>query len=91
MHIQTVQLEKPPHVETIMTKLSVLGIIVGTVLVAAPISVNWPSEDHALVTLNNADARVGQRYRRRALQASIEGLTEGHIATHITVEWAWRT
>ena len=44
-----------------MKKLSVLGIIVGAAaLVATPISVNWPSEDHAMVTLNNADAKVGK-------------------------------
>jgi hypothetical protein len=29
-------------------------------LVAAPISVNWPSEDHAVVTINSADAKVGK-------------------------------
>jgi hypothetical protein len=45
----------------IMKKLSVLGIIVGAAaLVAAPISVNWPSEDHAVVTINSADAKVGK-------------------------------
>jgi hypothetical protein len=43
-----------------MTKLSVLGIIVGAALVATPISVNWPTKDHAIVTLNSADARVGR-------------------------------
>jgi hypothetical protein len=44
-----------------MKKLSALGIIVGAAaLVAAPISVNWPSEDHAVVTINSADAKVGK-------------------------------
>jgi hypothetical protein len=45
----------------IMKKLSMLGIIVGAAaLVATPISVNWPSEDHAVVTINSADAKAGK-------------------------------
>jgi len=43
-----------------MKKQIMLGIIVGTALVAMPVSLNRPSEDHAIVTLNKADAKVGQ-------------------------------
>jgi hypothetical protein len=42
-----------------MKKQILLGIIVGTAVIATPVSVNWPNEDHAIVTLNKADAKVG--------------------------------
>ena len=37
-----------------------LGIIVGTAVIAMPVSVNRPNEGHAIVTLNNAEAKVGK-------------------------------
>jgi hypothetical protein len=43
-----------------MKKHVMLGIIVGTAVIATPVSFNWPSEHHAIVTLNSADAKVGQ-------------------------------
>jgi len=47
--------------EAIMKKHILLAIIVGTAVIATPVSFNWPSENHAaVVTLNSADARVGQ-------------------------------
>jgi hypothetical protein len=44
----------------IMKKYLMLGIIVGTAVIATPVSFNWPSEHHAVVTLNSADAKVGK-------------------------------
>jgi hypothetical protein len=46
--------------EAIMKKQIMLGIIVGTAVIATPVSLNRPSENHAIVTLNSADAKVGQ-------------------------------
>jgi hypothetical protein len=46
--------------ESIMKKHLMLGIIVGTAVIATPVSFNWPSENHAIVTLSSADAKVGQ-------------------------------
>ena len=43
-----------------MKKHILLGIIVGTAVIATPVSFNQPSENHAIVTLNSAEARVGQ-------------------------------
>jgi len=43
-----------------MTKQVMLGIIVGTAVIATPVSFNQPSENHAIVTLNSAEAKVGQ-------------------------------
>ena len=43
-----------------MKKQVMLGIIVGTAVIAAPVSFNQPSENHAIVTLNSAEAKVGQ-------------------------------
>jgi hypothetical protein len=46
--------------EAIMKKQVMLGIIVGTAVIATPVSFNQPSENHAIVTLNSAEAKVGQ-------------------------------
>jgi hypothetical protein len=46
--------------EAIMNKQIVLGIIVGMAVIATPVSVNAPREDQALLTLNSAEAKVGQ-------------------------------
>jgi hypothetical protein len=47
--------------ESIMKKrVMLLGMIVGTAVIAIPVSLNWPTENHAIVTLNSADAKVGQ-------------------------------
>ena len=43
-----------------MKKHILLGIIVGTAVIATPVSFNWPSENQAIVTLNSADAKVGK-------------------------------
>jgi len=43
-----------------MKKYVVLVIIVGAAVIATPVSFNWPSEKNAVVTLNTADAKVGQ-------------------------------
>ena len=37
-----------------------LGIIVGVAVVATPVSFNAQREDQAIVTLNSAEAKVGQ-------------------------------
>src|SRR3954449_3160202 len=37
-----------------------LAIVVGMAVVAAPVSFNAPREDQAIVTLNSAEAKVGQ-------------------------------
>ena len=58
------------HKEAIMKKQVMLGIIVGTAVIATPVSVNWPREDHAMVTLTNAEAKVGQP----ASAASVAGV-----------------
>jgi hypothetical protein len=46
--------------EVIMKRQLMLGIIVGTAVIATPVSVNWPSENQPIVTLNSADAKVGK-------------------------------
>ena len=43
-----------------MKRQMLLGIIVGMAVIAMPVSVNRPSEDHAMVSLSNAEAKVGQ-------------------------------
>ena len=44
-----------------MKKLSLLGIIVGAALLtAAPISLQWSYERNVALSLDRADARVGQ-------------------------------
>ena len=43
-----------------MKKHILLAIIVGTAVIATPVSFNQPSENHAIVTLNSAEAKVGQ-------------------------------
>ena len=43
-----------------MKKQIMLGIAVGAAMLAMPVSLNWPSEDHAIVTLNSAEAKVGK-------------------------------
>jgi Mg/Co/Ni transporter MgtE len=45
----------------IMRKLTMLGIIGGAALLTAmPISLQWSQEKNVTVTLNSADAKVGQ-------------------------------
>jgi hypothetical protein len=46
--------------EAIMKKQIMLGIIVGVAVIATPVSLNAPREDQAIVTLNSAEAKVGQ-------------------------------
>ena len=46
--------------EAIMKKQIMLGIIVGVAVIATPVSFNAPREDQAIVTLNSAEAKVGQ-------------------------------
>ena len=44
-----------------MKKLSMLGIIGGVALLtAAPFSLQWSQEKNVALTLNSADAKVGQ-------------------------------
>src|SRR6516225_11164115 len=59
--------------EAIMKKQVMLGIIVGTAVIATPVSFNQPSENHAIVTLNSAEAKVGQPLSA----GSVAGLNEG--------------
>ena len=61
-----------------------LGIIGGAaILTAAPLSLQW-SQKHVALSLDSAEAQVGGRQLRRALQVSAEGFTEGHIAAQLT-------
>lgn len=46
--------------EAIMKKQIMLGIIVGVAVIATPVSFNAPHEGQAIVTLNSAEAKVGQ-------------------------------
>src|SRR3954463_11498113 len=46
--------------EAIMKKQIMLAIIVGMAVIATPVSFNAPREDQAIVTLNSAEAKVGQ-------------------------------
>jgi hypothetical protein len=46
--------------EAIMKTQIMLGIIVGVAVVATPVSFNAPRENQAIVTLNSAEAKVGQ-------------------------------
>lgn len=46
--------------EAIMKKQIMLGIIVGVAVIATPVSFNAPREGQAIVTLNSAEAKVGQ-------------------------------
>jgi hypothetical protein len=46
--------------EAIMKKQIMLGIIVGAAVIATPVSFNAPREGQAIVTLNSAEAKVGQ-------------------------------
>src|SRR6266481_1719384 len=65
----------------IMKRLGMLGIIGGAaILTAVPLSLQWSQKNVAL-SLDSAEAQDG-RQRRRALQVSAEGFTEGHIAAH---------
>ena len=41
-----------------MKKQVMLGIIVGTAVIAIPVSVNAPSKNQPILTLNSADATV---------------------------------
>ena len=43
-----------------MKKQIMLGIIVGVAVIATPVSFNAPREGQAIVTLNSAEAKVGQ-------------------------------
>jgi len=43
-----------------MKKQIMLGIIVGTAVIATPVSVNAPFKNQPILTLNSADAKVGQ-------------------------------
>ena len=44
-----------------MKKLSILGIVVGAALLtAAPVSLQWSHEKNVVLSLDRADARVGQ-------------------------------
>jgi hypothetical protein len=46
--------------EAIMKKQIMLGIIAGMAVIATPVSFNAPGADQAMVTLNSAEAKVGQ-------------------------------
>jgi hypothetical protein len=46
--------------EAIMKKQITLAIVVGMAVIATPVSFNAPREDQAIVTLNSAEAKVGQ-------------------------------
>jgi hypothetical protein len=49
------------HGDAIMKKFSVLGIVGGAALLTAvPFSLQWSQEKNVAVTLNSADAKVGQ-------------------------------
>ena len=43
-----------------MKKQIMLAIIVGMAVIATPVSFNAPREGQAIVTLNSAEAKVGQ-------------------------------
>jgi hypothetical protein len=43
-----------------MKKQITLAIVVGMAVIATPVSFNAPHEDQAIVTLNSAEAKVGQ-------------------------------
>jgi hypothetical protein len=43
-----------------MNKQITLAIVVGMAVIATPVSFNAPREDQAIVTLNSAEAKVGQ-------------------------------
>ena len=43
-----------------MKKQITLAIIVGMAVIATPVSINAPREDQTIVTLNSAEAKVGQ-------------------------------
>jgi hypothetical protein len=43
-----------------MKKHLMLGIIVGTAVITMPVSLNLPSANTAMVTLNSANAKVGK-------------------------------
>jgi len=61
-----------------------LGIIGGAaILTAAPLSLQW-SQKHVALSLDSAEAQVGGRQLRRALQVSAEGFSEGRIAAQFT-------
>ena len=53
-----------------MKKLSVLAIIGGALLAAAPFSVQWSPEKNVVLSLDRADARVG----RPATATSVAGV-----------------
>ena len=61
-----------------MKKQVMLGIFVGTAIVT-PVSFNQPSENHAIVTLNSADAK-DSLCRRAVLLALNEGRGDGRNA-----------
>jgi hypothetical protein len=46
--------------EAIMKKQITLAIVVGMAVIATPVSFNAPREDQAIITLNSAEAKVGQ-------------------------------
>jgi hypothetical protein len=46
--------------EAAMNKQIMLAIIVGMAVITTPVSFNAPREDQAIVTLNSAEAKVGQ-------------------------------
>ena len=72
-----------------MKKQVMLGIFVGTAIVT-PVSFNQPSENHAIVTLNSADAK-DSLCRRAVLLALNEGRGDGSSARLNNCQFRRRT